>query len=108
MVQDGSAPVFSWQGPRVRLPSPLCWGQRHAQDTALDPRPLQRAQRGRLLRGKVAEGRSPGSGEQHGNAGGKGTVRGGTALHRVQGVRWGLGFTSGLFLPKITRLLPPP
>ena len=76
MVRDGGAPVFSWWGPPVQLPSLLCWGQHHAWDTALNPRPLQRAWRGCLLRGKVAEGRSQGSGEQHRNAAGKGTLQG--------------------------------
>jgi len=76
-VRDCGVPGFSWWGPPVWLPSPVCWGQHHAWDTALDPRPLQRARRGRLLRGKAAEGRSSESGERHGNAAGKGdTARG--------------------------------
>lgn len=103
-VQDGHARVSCWWGPPVWLPSQLCWGQRQAWDTTRDPRPLQRAQRSRLLRGKVAAGRSQGSGEM---LLGRGHCRR-TSPHQAQDGRWGLGFASGLFIPQITCLLPSP
>lgn len=65
----------------VGTPGPAAFpeGQHHAWNTGLQPRPHQRAQRSYWLRGKAVEGRS--SGEQHGNATGKGTLQGdGSAL----------------------------
>lgn len=81
---------------------PCCAGDSVTPGTQTSiQRPLQRAWRGCPLRGKVAEDRSRGSGEQHGNAAGKGGCRG-TAPYRVRGGGWGLGFASTSFIPNIT------